>query len=97
MVVKHRKYLIKFVNELCGEQYEDLSDIPEERFMLVKDFDYLTIVLPFVLKDMRDGLSINQLKIKYSIGYATIRTIGQKAGMYTCWKPTREKEKAFNN
>jgi len=95
MILKHRKYLIKFVNLIRESEYESISEIPEEIYSFVKDYDYLTIVTPFVLHDMRNGMSINQLKIKYSIGYATVRTIGRRAGLYSCQGITQEHIKSF--
>ncbi len=83
-IERHRKYLLKFVNAISGNEYDKISDIPDEVYSLVKNYDYITIIIPFVLKDMRTGLSINQLKIKYNIRYATVRTIGRQAGLYSC-------------
>lgn len=86
LIEKHRKYLLKFINHIGQTDYENLSVVPIDVYMFVKDYDYITIVSPFIKIDIKAGLSINQIRIKYSISYTAVRTIGQKYGLYSCAK-----------
>lgn len=86
LIEKHRKYLLRFINLIGQAEYENISDVPTDIYLFVKDYDYITIVSPFIKIDINAGLSINQIKIKYSISYTAVRTIGQKYGLYSCAK-----------
>ena len=73
--------VIRFYNLIAGETCEDITEIPEDRLLVLADISYVELCRPFIVRDLEKGLSRKLLSERYGISESVIRTIGFHAGI----------------
>lgn len=66
----------------CEPQVEDISQIPEHHLEVLSFMDYHDLVRPFVAMDIRDGMSREQVSIKYGVTEGFARSVGRLFGFF---------------
>jgi len=76
----YQKYLLAFYVHVTGELAESISDIPDDKIEFLSALEYSTLIRPFVVKSLREGMSMGECANKYRVTKNVIRGIGRKVG-----------------
>lgn len=76
------KYLVKFYVSITADPVDRVEQIPAESLKVLKWLEYEDLIKPFIVADLKKGLSRNQIHIKYKVPVSFARFLGEKAGIY---------------
>ncbi len=72
------KEVVRFYNRISEKKALTQEDIPDDVFEFICNLPSIALVQPFVIDDIRKGLSENTICRKHMIGRRRVRTIKKK-------------------
>lgn len=85
---RHEHFMIKFYNELTGKEISRIEQINSRALDVLVLMDYESLITPFLIWDLRAGMSRAGAAAKYQVGEGWVRTFGEKFGLFPR-KPVR--------
>lgn len=69
------KNVVRFYGAVTGEEIDDISQIPNNVREFLLDVPPTAIVQPFVIRDLRRGVSVGLISKRYHISVRKVHTI----------------------
>ena len=72
--------IIRYYNATNNVAVDSISEIPFEFLAVISEIPYKELCRPFIIADLRDGLTQRQIARKYRLPHHIIRRIGLQNG-----------------
>lgn len=82
MRTRYEHIIVLFYNSMSGRAASTIEEVPSLQIKIIASFEYEELARPFIIADLRKGLTQVQISHKYDVTRAVVRGIGKKIGIY---------------